>query len=249
MLLGMLLGLLILSLDFANRDNPIMVTIIFSILILMKHLFVPLTPLFAVYLITNYYHRYSNSINILIIKIVELVVIAIVALSAAFMPFLLQEPSNAYQQLLQIFQRLFPWGRGLLHAYWAPNVWAIYCSIDLVLSKLTNTASVTNTTTAANSSTSGIVGDFHYRILPAIPKSLVLLTLVLLLVPPVLLIIRKYDASTLMTCVIYSTFTMFMFGYHVHEKAIIIPLILLTFTITKDVVHGKSSNNYFYYLY
>ena len=237
----MLLGLLILSLDFANRDNPIMVTITFSILILMKHLFIPLTPLFAVYLITKYYHRYSTSIHIFIMKIAELVIIAVVALSSAFLPFMLREPGNAYQQLLKIFQRLFPWDRGLLHAYWAPNVWAIYCSIDLVLSKLLNAVNDANTNTA-HSSTSGIVGDFHYRVLPAIPKSAVLLTLILLLIPPLLLITRKFDASTLMNCVIYTTFTMFMFGYHVHEKAIIIPLVLITFTITKDIVNGKSMN-------
>ena len=73
-------------------------------------------------------------------------------------------------QLPQLFSRLFPFTRGLNHAYWAPNAWALVTAFDRVLlfvAKVTNR--MTDVKSEGMSSTSrGLVGDTVFAVLPNI---------------------------------------------------------------------------------
>jgi alpha-1,3-glucosyltransferase len=118
--------------------------------------------------------------------------------------------------------RLFPFSRGLNHAYWAANVWALYTFADRVLIKVMHVKS------QYGNATRGIIGDTNFDVLPAISAGhCFLLTLTF----SVLLCTRLWQRPT------YASFvesiglfglTSFLFGFHVHEKAILIALLPLT---------------------
>jgi hypothetical protein len=246
---GLLMGVLVLCLYCASAECYLLLAAAFSTLVLMKHLFVPLAPIFAAFLIQRHCFvsrcvaaRSGGEGKVIkvfsVVRFLQLAAVALAALVLAFGPFLLQH--NGTQQLQQIMTRLFPFGRGLVHAYWAPNVWALYCATDKMLSAVIRKINVaalnallrsTGTSAMLNNSASGIVGDFAFAVLPSVTAPICLLLLFGSLVPAVIATYRRPTTQTLLVCLVYASLSSFMFGYHVHEKAIIIPLLLQTFTL------------------
>lgn len=68
-------------------------------------------------------------------RVVELGMLVIGVCALSFGPFIL---AGGISELGQIVSRLFPFQRGLNHAYWAGNAWALYTGLDRILVKCTS---------------------------------------------------------------------------------------------------------------
>ena len=125
---GFMYGMLVLSLVFArNQTSMLHSGILFAVLLCFKHIYLYLAPAYFVYLLRVYCMSEKSIFRIRFLNCVKLGTGLVVVFGLAFGPY------AAWGQLDQLFSRLFPFSRGLCHAYWAPNVWALYSFIDRVL--------------------------------------------------------------------------------------------------------------------
>lgn len=128
---GFLFGILVLSLVLARKNSTLLLSgLIFAALLCFKHIYLYLAPAYFVFLLRAYCLSSRSSFpyfGIQFFNCIKLGVGIISVFASAFGPFAL------WGQLAQVTQRLFPFSRGLCHAYWAPNIWAIYSFSDRVL--------------------------------------------------------------------------------------------------------------------
>lgn len=125
---GFLYGILILSIVMARKSSSLLLSgMLFAALLCLKHIYLYLAPAYFVYLLRAYCLGPRSVFDIRILNCLKLGLgIGLVA-GLAFGPFVY------YGQIQQLRSRLFPFSRGLCHAYWAPNVWAMYSFSDRVL--------------------------------------------------------------------------------------------------------------------
>lgn len=125
---GFLYGILILSLTLARKQSTILWSgILFAVLLCFKHIYLYLAPAYFVYLLRAYCLSPKSVFRIRFKNCVKLASGLAVVFGAAFGPFWY------WGQIDQVVSRLFPFSRGLCHAYWAPNVWAMYSFTDRIL--------------------------------------------------------------------------------------------------------------------
>jgi alpha-1,3-glucosyltransferase len=180
---GFLYGLLVLSIILARDQSTLLYSgITFAALLCFKHIYLYISLAWFVYLLRAYCLDPKSMLRPQFGNIIKLGVSVVGVFAAAFGPFVY------WGQLLQLKDRLFPFSRGLCHAYWAPNVWAMYSFLDRVLipgeppqhllfsSRTNSSPSVAPRlgmhvkADALNSVTRGLVGDTSFAILPEITK-------------------------------------------------------------------------------
>ncbi|KRY08660.1 putative dolichyl pyrophosphate Glc1Man9GlcNAc2 alpha-1,3-glucosyltransferase [Trichinella patagoniensis] len=104
-------------------------------------------------------------------------------------------------QMKQLITRLFPFGRGLTHAYWAPNFWALYNFCDFTL---------LGTRSYSRNATPDFTAYFIF------------------------------GCNTKYASILYFfALPAFLFGWHVHEKAVLTVIIPLTMLAVRDGRYAK----------
>ena len=259
---GMLLGILFLSLALlllgAQQDPSSKLydachlagAALYALLINLKHLYIPLGPLYVCYLFSQYCWDKGSS-KVLIRKFGLLAIVTASSLLIPWIPFLLWQ-DNPKEQLLQIVSRLFPFGRGLVHDYWAANVWALYLLVEkclrfVVASKLPHEYDMQITFGLPEVTPLVCAMLLFLSLVPALYRVLVtgMMTTTTTTTTKMATTTTSpkpitYQQRLLLSSVVYCSFCSFMLSYHVHEKAImtaLLPLLILIDTETPTAMN------------
>jgi len=196
---GFLMGVLLLSTYCIEHKRPLLGAGLFAGLLCFKHIFLYAAPAYFFFLLKHYVNKSP-------LRLAKLASVVLLVFSVAFLPFVSQVP--------QILKRLFPFGRGLTHAYWAPNIWALYNFIDLGLSAVLKRKFSTEFTL-------GLVHDPSHAVLLNVRPGFVLLLSVWFSVWLGVKIWKDATSKRFLEYVSISCFGWFMLGWHVHEKAVL----------------------------
>ncbi|CAG9540297.1 unnamed protein product [Cercopithifilaria johnstoni] len=225
---GILTSLLLVSLGWIMRKSFLCGALTYCILLNMKHIYLYYAPAYAVYYAINYLFSPGK---VFITNGAKLAAILILPFALSFGPFIyLCGPSV----LQQIWRRLFPFQRGLTHAYWAPNLWAFYNFADWYFYQILKLTKRLPPNVHSPTYISGLVQEFKHSILPSVsPFGTLLVTLALL--SPLTALIPTRHSKNFPILLTLSAFAFFLAGYHVHEKAVI--LITVPYTILASSDH------------
>ncbi|XP_071369653.1 dolichyl pyrophosphate Glc1Man9GlcNAc2 alpha-1,3-glucosyltransferase, partial [Centroberyx affinis] len=227
---GFLFGFLLLSVARHFQSRHLQGALLFALLLNLKHIFLYIAPAYGIYLLRSYCFTQDNtdgsvrwsSFSPLRLAALGGIVSSVCALS--FGPFI------AMGQLPQLLSRLFPFKRGLCHAYWAPNAWALYNVLDKTLALLGVRLKLLEEAELPRASmTGGLVQEFQHSVLPSVSPSVTLLCTLLAILPAVFSIWRRpRGARGFLRCLVLCALGSFLFGWHVHEKAVLLAILPLS---------------------
>ncbi|XP_013790813.1 probable dolichyl pyrophosphate Glc1Man9GlcNAc2 alpha-1,3-glucosyltransferase [Limulus polyphemus] len=222
---GFLYGILLLSIVRIIQDRCVEGAFWFAILLNLKHIYLYVAPAYFVYLLRSYcFIRETKGFRISLLNFIKLALVVILVFGVSFGPFIY------LGQLPQVLSRLFPFKRGLSHAYWAPNFWALYNIADKAayIGAVRLNLQTENLNQSA-SMTGGLVQEYEHVILPSIAPTTTMVLTILSILPALWNLWQKPGNPWLfLRSVILCAFGSFLYGWHVHEKAILLVLLPLT---------------------
>ncbi|KAL4769023.1 glycosyl transferase [Aspergillus nidulans var. acristatus] len=226
---GFLYGILVLSIIWARKQSTLLYSgIAFAVLLCLKHIYLYLAPAYFMYLLRAYCLDPKSVFRPRFGNAFKLGFSIITVFGLAFGPFVY------WGQLLQLKDRLFPFSRGLCHAYWAPNVWAMYSFTDRILIPFAPKLGLPVNQDALTSVTRGLVGDTSFAVLPEIPKEYTFVLTLLFQILPLIKLWLRPDYYTFVGALTLCGYASFLFGWHVHEKAILLIIIPFSLIALKD---------------
>lgn len=259
---GYLLGLLILTFAALRAKFNILGAILFAVLLASKHIFLYTAPLFFVYLLRHHcaskQHRFNPFTSTVIshAALLGFVVIGVFIVSfISVTPGIPKSTDELIKETIpaakQIASRLFPVSeRGLLHAYWAPNFWALYAGMDKLakvffekvmkwdLSQKHNL--VTTNRTILVLSTQGLVqGEISFDVLPQISPLICMICTLFGIAPSLKRVWKCRHPEILLHAYACCAMASVFFGYHVHEKALVTISLPFAFCALDSVFDAK----------
>ncbi|VDK19198.1 unnamed protein product [Anisakis simplex] len=224
---SLLTTVLLLSISLALQERFLLAAFMYCILLNMKHIY--LYYAFAYVVIYSFAYLLKTLDRSVISRCAKLAFSISIPFLVSFGPFLWL---GGMELCSQIISRLFPFQRGLTHAYWAPNLWALYNFIDLTLYNLLKRFSKLSPAISPPLYTSGLVQEYPHSVLPSISAHITLVVILCLLTPSICILMKRRrfrDPNTFILLLTHSAFAFFLAGYHVHEKAVL--LITIPYTI------------------
>ncbi|KAF8592684.1 glycosyltransferase family 57 protein [Ramaria rubella] len=219
---GFMFGILLWSILAAREGNKLLCGLLFAILLNFKHIYMYMAPAYFIYLLRSYCMTPNGKPHLP--NFLSLANAVILVFVFSFGPFILMG------QLSQLLSRLFPFTRGLNHAYWAPNAWALVTALDRVLlhyAKKTGVNAALNIT-AMSSTSRGLVGDTVFAVVPTIKP---IHTFVITLLFQITFLTKLWfvpSYKSFLKALTLCAYASFMFGWHVHEKAVLLILVPLS---------------------
>ena len=232
---GYLMGILILSLAALRDGRAILGAFLFAVLLAHKHIFLYAAPLYFVYLLANYCLSYDVKWFVAKVSVLGIAVLSVFIpslFSICSIPTTFEDGKVFIGCVKQIGTRLFPvQERGLVHAYWAPNFWALYAGTDRVLRFVSSLWGIKfdNHPAKGISSTDGLVqGEIRFDVLPQIPPLVTGVLSLLGMLPALFRVWRCRQPQLLVHAYCCCVMSCIFFGYHVHEKALLMVSLPLT---------------------